>query len=103
VHTCTNHNADHQFNDENDELLQEQMKSHDFRIFGQRKVRRSYVYMRPNTAIYVLGAVGSAVSVGQVLLHMCPHTTTYVFSYYYICVLILLYMYPRATIYVSSY
>jgi cbb3-type cytochrome oxidase subunit 1 len=25
-----------------------------------------------------------------ILLHMCPHTTTYVSSYYYICVLILL-------------
>jgi hypothetical protein len=40
----------------------------------------------------VLGAAGSAYSVGQVLLYMCPHTTIYVSSYYYICVLILRYM-----------
>jgi hypothetical protein len=44
---------------------------------------------------------------------MCPHTTVYVSSCYYICVLIatnlleicvliLLYMYPHTTIYVSS-
>jgi hypothetical protein len=39
--------------------------------------------------------------------YMCPHTTIYVSSYYYICVLILLYMCPHmcphTTIYVSSY
>ncbi len=34
---------------------------------------------------------------------MCPHTTIYVSSYYYICVHILLYMCPHTTIYVSSY
>ena len=102
MHTCTNHNADHQFNDENDELLQEQMKSHDFRIFGQSKVRRSYVYMCPNTAIHVLGVVGSAVSVGQVLLYVSSYSYVCVlillyimFSYYYICVLVLLYICPR--------
>ncbi len=27
-----------------------------------------------------------------VLLHMCPHTTTYVSPYYYVCVLILLHV-----------
>ncbi len=47
---------------------------------------------------------------------MCPHTTTYVSSYYYVCVLVLLYicvlvllvsshyyMCPHTTIYVSSF
>ncbi len=38
-----------------------------------------------------------------ILLHMCPHTTTYVSSYYYICVLILLHMSPHTTAYVSAY
>ncbi len=33
---------------------------------------------------------------------MCPHTTIYVSSYYYICVLILLYMCPHTTIYVRN-
>ncbi len=33
---------------------------------------------------------------------MCPHTTTYVSSYYYICVLVLLHMCPHTTTYVSS-
>jgi len=33
------------------------------------------------------------------VLHMCPHTTTYPSSYYYICILMLLHM----SIYVSSY
>ena len=28
---------------------------------------------------------------------VCPHTTTYVYSYYYICVLILLHMCPHTT------
>ena len=37
------------------------------------------------------------------LLHVCPHTTICVSSYYYICVLILLYMCPHTAIYVSSY
>ncbi len=37
------------------------------------------------------------------LPYMCPHTTIYVSSCYYTCVLILLYMCPHATIYVSSY
>jgi hypothetical protein len=31
-----------------------------------------------------------------ILLHMCPHTTTYVSSYYYICLLILLHTSPHA-------
>jgi hypothetical protein len=35
-------------------------------------------------------------------LHMCPHTTIYVSSYYYTCVLILLYMCPHTTIHASS-
>ncbi len=34
---------------------------------------------------------------------MCPHTTIYVSSYYYMCVLILLYVCPHTTMYVSSY
>ena len=38
-----------------------------------------------------------------ILLHMCPHTTMYVSSHYYIYVLILPYMCPRTTIYVSSH
>ncbi len=35
-------------------------------------------------------------------LQVCPLTTMYVSSYYYICVLILLYMCPHITICVSS-
>jgi hypothetical protein len=38
-----------------------------------------------------------------ILLHMCPHTNTYVSSYYYMCVLILLRMCPHATTCVSTY
>jgi hypothetical protein len=34
---------------------------------------------------------------------MCPHTTIYVSSYYYICVLILLHTCPHTTTYVSAY
>jgi hypothetical protein len=37
------------------------------------------------------------------LLYACPHTTTCVSSYCYICVLILLYMCPHTTTCVSSY
>ena len=37
------------------------------------------------------------------LLCMCPHTSIYVSSCYYICVLMLLYMCPHTSIYVSSY
>jgi hypothetical protein len=37
------------------------------------------------------------------LLHTCPHTSVYVSSYYYLCVLILLNMCPHTAIYVSSY
>ncbi len=43
------------------------------------------------------------------LLYICPHTTTYVSSYYYICVILLtcfhtlLHMCPHAAIHVSSY
>jgi hypothetical protein len=35
--------------------------------------------------------------------YVCPHTTKYVSSYLYICVLILLHTCPHATIYVSAY
>ncbi len=46
----------------------------------------SYYCMCPQTTLYVL-------KVAEVLLYMCPHTTTiYVSSYCYICVLILLYL-----------
>ena len=34
-----------------------------------------------------------------ILLYMCPHTTTYVFSFYYICVLILGYMCAHTSVY----
>ena len=37
----------------------------------------------------------------RIRLYMCPHTTIYASSYYYICVRILLYMCPH-TIYVSN-
>jgi hypothetical protein len=37
------------------------------------------------------------------VLRKCPHTTTCLSSYCYICVLILLYMCPHTAIYVSSY
>ena len=33
-----------------------------------------------------------------ILLHMCPHTAIYVFSYTYICLLILLHMCPHTPI-----
>ena len=35
-----------------------------------------------------------------VCLYMCPHSTVYVSSYCYICVLILLYMCPHTSMYV---
>ena len=38
----------------------------------------------------------------RIPLYMCPRTTIYVSSYYYISVLILLYMCPHTPIYVSS-
>jgi hypothetical protein len=63
------------------------------------------LYMCPHTTMYV----SSYYYVPSATARICscrltgPHTTMYVSSYYCICVLILLYMCPHTTIYVSSY
>jgi hypothetical protein len=70
-----------------------------------------HYYMRPHAAICVLilrtsSQLSEACRYLLPLLSaccMCPHTTIYVSSYCYICVLILLYMCPHTAIYVSSY
>ena len=53
-----------------------------------------YVHMRTHIYHYICALI---------LLHVCPHTTTYVSLYYCICVLILLHMFPHTTTCVSSY
>jgi hypothetical protein len=45
----------------------------------------------------------TCIRVMKATIYVCPHTTMYVSSYYYLCVLILLYMCPHTTMYVSSY
>jgi multisubunit Na+/H+ antiporter MnhF subunit len=53
------------------------------------------LYMCPHTTIYA--------SSYYYIVYMRPHTTMHVCSYYYICVLILLFMCSHTTVYVSSY
>ncbi len=60
----------------------------------------SYYNMSPHTTIYVSSCYYVCV---LMLLYMRPHTAMYASSYYYTCVRILLYMCPYTTIYVSSY
>jgi len=55
--------------------------------------------MRPHSTLYVSSYYYICV---LILLYMRPHTTIYVSSFYYICVLILLYMCPHTTIYESA-
>ena len=61
----------------------------------------SYVCVCPHTTIYVCVLIPRYMCVSSyyyicvlILLHMWPHTTTYVSSYYYKCVLILLHTCP---------
>ena len=94
-----------------------------------RRCAKYILYMCPHTTIYHTTTRVSSFSIGgaQDISYMCPLTTIHVFSYYYICVLILrdicyicvlticvlililLYVCPHSTIcvlillYVSSY
>ena len=66
------------------------------------------LYMCPHAAIYVHHtnidvSSCSFTHVSSILLHVCPRTTIYMSSYYYIYVLILLCVCPHTTIYMSSY
>ena len=58
----------------------------------EARQREYYCYTCVRILLYVL-----------ILLHVCPHTATYVSSYCYICVLILLHVCPHTATYVPSY
>ncbi len=81
-----------------------------------RKLRYILLYMCPPTTMCVfvllymcphITAESSEADVEEavahiyvlILLYVCPHTTTYMSSYYYMCVLMLLNICPHTTVY----